>query len=502
VVATLRIVSVNDVYSLESLPRLSSLVQRYRGEADVVTLVVVAGDFVAPSLLSSLDAGRAMVDCFNDIGVTHVVLGNHEDDIPTTELHGRIAELDAKWLSTNVGFDAKMIRRDIVDVGGRHVGLLGVVMGDPAIYRNAPFGGAPMEAPSVAVLREARALLGEGCACVVPITHQSIEDDRALARAQTDPPFPVIVGGHEHTPFLERIASGTWIVKAGVDATAAVITELTWDERGKLTTTARLEPVAGYPEDAALRARVDRHMTKVHDIESASLVMLGPDEGLSSMGTRVKQTSLGALLCSRIRDALGADACLFNGGGIRGDRDYRTHFTYGDLKTEVPFDNEIVVISMPGSVVREAIAASRAHAPSPSGSFLQTCDAPEQDLALDDAREYRVAIVRNLFGGMDHIEPLVRFAREHPEKIPPLGSGRDVKHVLVDAFAVELWRKLGGFDAIDANHDGVLTEPEVAAAITRVTKEAPSHVTAQLLVRALDANADNVISRSELERLK
>lgn len=92
----LRIVSVNDVYSLEQLPRLGSLVRHAR-EVDPADafLVVVAGDFLAPSLLSSLDAGRGMVACLNEIGVTHVVLGNHEDDIPVAELRKRVSELKA-----------------------------------------------------------------------------------------------------------------------------------------------------------------------------------------------------------------------------------------------------------------------------------------------------------------------------------------------------------------------------------------------------------------------
>ena len=91
--ATLRIISVNDVYSLESLPRLKTLVRQQKRDG-TRTLVVLAGDFTAPSLLSSLDAGRGMVDCLNDVGVTHVVLGNHEDDIPGAELHTRIAQLE------------------------------------------------------------------------------------------------------------------------------------------------------------------------------------------------------------------------------------------------------------------------------------------------------------------------------------------------------------------------------------------------------------------------
>lgn len=493
---TLRIVSVNDVYTLENLPRLKNLVRHYRTAPGAnVTLVVLAGDFVAPSLLSSLDCGRGMVDCMNDVGFTHVVLGNHEDDIKTAELHKRIGELQATCISTNLRFDDKAKHHDCVDVGNIRVGLLGVTVVDRNLYRDAPFGGAPSEPANACALREAKRLVEQGCTCVVPITHQSMEDDRALARARMIPQFPVIIGGHEHTPFLEEI-DGTHVVKAGSDAVQAVITEITWP--GPAVTT-RIEPVARYPEDPELRARVDQHMLKVHEIQSATLVLLPPGQKLSSIGSRRQQTSIGTLLCSRMRDALGADFCLFNGGGIRGAHDYEGRITYGDLETEVPFDNEIVVVRMPGRVIREAVLASRSHAPAESGAFLQTDDALDLD-ALDPEREYKVALVRNLLLGMDHIEPLERFAKEHPDKLPPATTGRDVKHVLVDAFAVELWRKLGGFDQIDANHDGKITEPEVAAALARVTAQAPSHVTASLLVHAIDGDGDGSVSPTELER--
>ncbi len=493
---TLRIVSFNDVYSLEHLPRMKSLIRRQLDEnvADV-TLVVLAGDFVAPSLLSSLDAGRGMVDCLDDLGVTHVVFGNHEDDVPTAELHRRIEELRGTWLSTNVQFDPRTKPHDAIDVAGVRVGLVGVVMTERAIYRDAPFGGAPTQPANEAALRERDALVQSGCASVVAITHQPMDEDRALARTEK---FACIIGGHEHTPLLEQIGR-TWIVKAGTDAEAAAITELVWtDPATPPTVTTRLEAVAGYPEDAELRERVDGHMRKVREIQDACLVLLAPGETLSSIGSRRRQTSLGALLCSRIRDALGADACLFNGGGIRGATEYKGRFTYGDLETEIPFDNEIVVVRMPGRVIREAIVASRA---TESGAYLQTDDALHLE-SLDDGREYRVAVVRNLLEGMDHIEPLVRFARANPTRIPPATTGREVKHVLVDAFATELWRKLGGFDEIDLNHDGVLTEPEVAAAIARVTAQAPSHVAAQLLVRAIDTDADARISAAELDRIR
>src|SRR6185369_8678795 len=113
--------------------------------------------------------------------------------------------------------------------------------------------------------------------------------------------------------------------------------------------------------------------------------------------------------------------------------------------------------------------------------------------------DYRVALVRNFFEGMDHIEPLVRFARESPGRIPPSGSGRDVKVLLVDAFSISLWDQLGGFDAVDTNHDGACDADEIAAAVARATSEPASPITVQLLMRALDADHDQRISRRDLD---
>jgi len=519
----LRIVAINDVYSLENLPRLKTLVAHHRAiDAADLTLVTLAGDFVAPSVLSSLDSGQGMVDCLNQIGVTHLILGNHEDDIATEDLHSRIAEANGRILGTNLpSFDAKMHRSDIVEVqqaGGRRVrvGLVGIVMTDRSIYRRDPFGGAEMESPNESALGEAARLMREdGCAVVVPMTHQTIEEDRALALLQRQPPFPVIVGGHEHQVTLEQV-EGTWIVKAGSDAVHAAIVDLTWPtaapDSGDFdfpTVTVRMDDTSHYAEDHELRLRVDRHMAKVKELEGATLALLAPGEVLSSIGTRVRQTSLGELLATRIRDALGADVCVVNGGGIRGSREYRDRFTYGDLKAEVPFDNELVVVRMPGAILREAIRGSRAGAPSESGGFLQVDDGVELDAndrimrlqgkAFEAEREYCVALVRNLLTGLDHIEALAQFGKRYAERVPPEGSGQEIKIVLVNAFAEELWHHLGTFGSIDTNRDGQISENEISEAVGRMKNFPASRVTTGLILHALDADHDGSVSRAEAE---
>jgi len=518
---SLRLLCFNDVYTLENLPRLLNLVRHHR-EHDPAdrTLVTLAGDFIGPSMLSSLDKGRSMMECLNALGVTHVIFGNHEDDIEPSELRQRIAEFTGTWLATNTpSFQPALPAHDIITVqhpAGRavRIGLIGVVMSDETVYRRRPFGGVAIEPQHECAMKKTAQLLSEeGVCCVIPLTHQDLIDDRVLAQAPQPIPFPVVIGGHEHKVYLEQYGS-TWLVKAGCDAIHAAIVDLVWPAEAPTegpdlpTVTVTLDDAAKYPEDVALRTLVNQRMQAVRALEAATLLPLAEGVVLSSIGTRVKQTSVGSLLCTRIRDAVGAEGCLLNGGGVRGNREYRKVFTYGNLKSELPFDNEIVIVPMPGSVLQDAIVSSRSMAPIESGGFLQVDDqivVSESSSALlevagqpfDRDRMYRIAIMRNLMFGMDHIEPLSNYTKQYPSRVPPDGSGRDIKLVLIDAFSVSLWQQLGGFASVDLNHDGRVTDRELSQAVSQLTSEPASPITIDLMMRAIDKDHDGSISEQE-----
>ena len=81
----LRIIQINDVYELDNFPRLKTLIDQHQhtlpynnsncenddegpdstDDRPDVCITVCAGDFLSPSLLSSLDKGRGMVDILN-----------------------------------------------------------------------------------------------------------------------------------------------------------------------------------------------------------------------------------------------------------------------------------------------------------------------------------------------------------------------------------------------------------------------------------------------------
>lgn len=447
-IARLRIGGVNDVYSLRAMPRLVSLVRALRteGSPDRV-LVTVAGDFLAPSLLSSLDQGRGMADCFRALGVTHVTLGNHEDDLELDDLRARLSELGAVVLLTNVhGARVVSVPHDVVEVAGMRVGLVGAVNGDRTLFRRPPFGGADVGPTNESIVREAAALRAQGCVAVIALTHQPLSADRALASLES---VDLILGGHDHEGYVET-THHVPLAKAPMNMAAAVVADVVIDRqsaaRPRVTVSVRLVPTDDYAEDAEMRARVDGHLARVHALESQTLLELAPGEALTSIGSRESETSFGRFVCSRLRDTLGAEACLFNGGGLRGNAAHHDRVTYADLREELPFDNEIVVTRMPGAVLRDAIRHSRTTLRG-TGAFLQVDDASLVDDAaelravagasLDPERIYRVAIVRTLCFGLDHIEPLLAFAREHPSAIPPATAGIEVKVALLRALAAK-----------------------------------------------------------------
>jgi 2',3'-cyclic-nucleotide 2'-phosphodiesterase (5'-nucleotidase family) len=534
-VVRLRIVAFNDVYSLENLPRLATLIEEARtvDPADHL-LVTLAGDFLAPSLLSSLDGGRGMVACLNALGITHVCFGNHENDLDLGELRARMTDLSAVWLNANLAsFEASSQPTDVLTIKNRagaevRVGLLGVVLDEPTAYLGVPFGGAAMSPPNATVLRVARALLEEsGCALVIPLTHQTVAADRLLAAEATSLGLevPVILGGHEHAVFQEQIGRA-WLLKAGSEAARAFVVDVALDTTktdSLPSVSVHLRAVANYPETAAVRALVDHHLAPVRALGAAHLCEIPPGAALSSVGTRSRQTSLGTFLCDAFREALAADACVFNGGGIRAAKTYTGCFRYGDLAEELPFNNVVVVASVPGAILQEALTLSRQQAPEEAGRFLQVDSGVVVDEGqvpgtvasrivsiagepFDPLRDYRVASVRELFFGMDNLEPFFRMSRAMPSRVPPNEAGREGKLILVDAFAKALWRSLGTFAQLDRDGDGRVSAAELRAVLAEgpaplgadpVAQDREADATARLVFGVLDTNNDGHISPAE-----
>lgn len=239
----LAIVAINDVYrvtaSAESpeggLARVATLARDLeRHGYDVV--VTLAGDFVSPSLETTLGSGGMhMIEALNAVegepgGSIRVVvsLGNHEFDLKPKDFcpafaaaRFTIVMADQAMLPACEPALTLPVWTDFA-AGGRQVcatGSLGMLA--PEVKS----GAAPTDLATLASTAPA------ACDTRVVLTHQNMADDLRLsdalsASSKGKAPFTVILGGHEHTG-LARVTVSPWVLKAPSDARRAFV--LTWD---------------------------------------------------------------------------------------------------------------------------------------------------------------------------------------------------------------------------------------------------------------------------------
>jgi 2',3'-cyclic-nucleotide 2'-phosphodiesterase (5'-nucleotidase family) len=181
-----RIFHVNDVYVLDNLPALRACVrEESSGIPRRNVMVDLAGDFLGPSLLSSLDHGASMIDVLNRVPVNVVCFGNHEADVPYAAMRRRCDEFKGTWLNSNMpSFEhPNVVAHAEWKLDGnpnRSVALIGLNVGggvDASLYREGAIGGhaakiVPVMDAVDAAVAAARAAFPDAD-CVVPLTHQA-----------------------------------------------------------------------------------------------------------------------------------------------------------------------------------------------------------------------------------------------------------------------------------------------------------------------------------------
>jgi 2',3'-cyclic-nucleotide 2'-phosphodiesterase (5'-nucleotidase family) len=612
---TLRIIAINDVYQLHNFPQLQSLIAQHRldqeeeeGNDDdnndttrttttiCKTIVTCAGDFLSPSLLSSLDKGTSMVDTFHAVGVTHVCLGNHEADVGIEALAARIRQSHFTWLTTNVpnlvnklehvriatknnnnnnnnddendnqntptnpnSWTRKCPLYDIVQVGQRRIALLGLLTDDPSLYQPGAFGDANIE-PVIQTTEEFLQRYNNGnpddaLDLIVPLTHQSISEDRTFCQHFADGTFPIICGGHDHEIYDETIA-GNRIIKTGMDATHAAIIDIQWDSStydgssSSATTTASITakspssssttphinvqiiPTADYAPDTAVQHRIRGHEKILERLQEARIFRIDDwintnihnksHKGVfSTKDNRIGPSTGTTAIATMIRMGMRVPCAILNAGSVRGNRDYeyhhhnQTYFTWSDLKNELPFTLAITAVEIPGHVLEATIAQSRTRAwqsQESSGAYLHGCSNiqfNEDTMKLEYIAGrpfqsncmYLTALPSLLLSGLDDHQPLLEWAQtttgvqpRHCEE-----TGIPAKMLIVSVFSMLLWLQLGSFDDLDKNQDGVVCRTDVKERVLEMYgDEAVADVVVNSIFSVADMSNDGTVTPLEM----
>ena len=426
----LTLLQVNDIYTLDAvddgrrggIARLSTLVKQLRTQ-NPNTLFLLAGDFLAPSVQSTYLKGRQMVAALDAITLDATTFGNHEFDFGPDVLLERMRESRFAWISSNVrdrrtGSAFGGAQRDrIVTLGGIRVGLLGLLL--PETPRTSSPGPDVIFDDPLRVGREAAMQLRlRGAQVVVAITHQDIAADRALGEQAA---IDVIIGGHEHEPLVAE-AGHAIVTKGGSDGRYLVQVDL-W-----LTRDGRLVERSWTFHEVSARIAPDPAVAKLVATYTAQMEHeLGVTIGRTEIALdarrnilRSQETGVGDLITDVMREALGADVALINGGGIRGDRVFPPGpLTRRDVYTLLPFTNTVMKIEITGLALRQSLEHSLAQADNQGGGFLQVSGV---QVSYDGRRAGGSRIVAVEIGGKA-LDPNARYTVAIPNYVANGGDG-------------------------------------------------------------------------------
>lgn len=376
----------NDLYEISArrgqggFAELMTLLKAERAAAQH-SITTFGGDLISPSVMSGLTRGTQMVELMNAIGLDVAVPGNHEYDFGPEVAAQRIGESKFPWLGSNVlgkdGMPADgMAALHTIKAGDFTVGFFGLL--DPQT-ESLSSPGADIRFASVmdTAAASVKQLQEMGADVIVALTHLAMTDDIALARGVKG--IHAILGGHDHDPIV-WLAGGVPIIKAGYDARhlGALDLSVEWVEsRGKkklqVVPAWRLTSTAGVAADPGIKAIVDGHNAKLDkDLNVAvgeTKVMLDSQRA----SVRTGETNFGNLIADAMREGVGADIAIANGGGIRGDRTYDagTVLTRKDVLTELPFGNVTVLLELSGADVLAALENGVSQVEEKAGRFPQ-----------------------------------------------------------------------------------------------------------------------------------
>ncbi|MDA8127069.1 MAG: 5'-nucleotidase C-terminal domain-containing protein, partial [Deltaproteobacteria bacterium] len=362
------------------IARLATLIREIRAENSrkgVRTLVLVAGDLLQGTPLSTVFRGEPDVECLNAMGVDAVTVGNHEFDFGLDNFRKLQARATFPFLSANVlekksGLPLCRSFLTIPLADNLAVTIIGVTT-EELLTTTLAANVAPLKVddamPSVREVYEGVRSRGP----VVLLSHSRHRTDQALAAALPD--LAAIIGGHDHillspdqsmgaVPIFQALEKGRYLgrIDLRIDPRSqkAVLVDHAY-----LPITSKIAPdpqvaaiVAGYQEQLGGRFK---------EVIGRAETFLDGERGR----IRYEETALGNFVADIVREYTGAGIALINAGSLRTSIK-EGPVTVEDVFKTAPFANELTVMELTGAEIAAVLQRSvRGFRGDSDGGFLQ-----------------------------------------------------------------------------------------------------------------------------------
>ena len=435
------LLQLNDVYEISSIQggkfggmsRVETVHQELL-EKNKNTLLVMAGDFLNPSLIGTMKyngariRGKQMIEVMNAMNFDVAAFGNHEFDLSKKDLQARMDESIFPWISSNVfnrtkdsiiPFNQELnglqtpikgsFIKEMSDNDGTNIkiGFISVCIPsnpkDYVLYKEM-FSSIQKEYESIKNKVDV----------VIGLTHVKIEHDREIARLLPD--IPLIMGGHEHDHKNEMIGN-VKITKADANAKSAYIHSITYNKNTKESQVSSVLKIIDTTivDDNKVKLVVEKWMKIMNSqiakiVENPYDIIYTTETSLDGRDIPIRsiQTNLGNLIAKSMAFSYGnkVDCSLVNGGSIRIDDQLVGDINSVDIFRVLPFGGPVLKVRLKGSLLKKVLEYGNAAAG--TGAYLQRSSIDFNDTlfsinnsTINPSKIYTIAISDYLMKGFD-----------------------------------------------------------------------------------------------------
>jgi 5'-nucleotidase / UDP-sugar diphosphatase len=342
-----------EVGGIARIAYLVDEIERENNSKGVKTFILIAGDILQGTPMSTVYKGKPDVESFNLIGVDAMTVGNHEFDFGLENFLSLKNMAQFPIISSNIIY--KESKEPLCDPSasfdlGENIKL--TVIG--ATTKELLVTTKPTNVTKLDVfdpLEKVSELFekAKDNGPVVLLSHSRHETDRALAEAV--PGLLAIIAGHDQilfsprresagVPVFEAFEKGKYLGRLDIEIDRTT-------KKAKIAGSEYIPVSADVPKDKEVDELVTRYSSQLDDkfkeVIGKSAVFMDGERGR----IRYEETNLGNFTADILREYSGADMALINAGSLRASID-EGPVTVEGVFNAMPYSNEIVTTQITG----------------------------------------------------------------------------------------------------------------------------------------------------------
>ncbi len=361
------------------MARLAALIRKERAE-HANLLVLHGGQTLAPSVLAFYDQGAHIIDLLNGLGIDAMAALNREFHHGDDRLMTRAFEAGFPLVTTNAvdratGRPLDGLEEAVILKAGPY--RIGVLAATPMLTRETTRAPRTEFRDPVAALKaRTAALRAEGVDLVVAMTGSAGDTHRTVVAAQ---PTDIVlyqdrgraIGVEYDGRFLSATVApqAAWVLALDITidrkAEGRNPPRLVWSPEIRVLDSALVTP------DPEMDVRAKAYAARLDSMLSMEVGRLDGVIDTRREAVRTGENAFANAVVDTLRTALDADVALFNGGGIRGDRQYAAGvlLTRRDIYTELPYHDVGVVLDVTGQQLWDTVESGVAGVEQTQGRF-------------------------------------------------------------------------------------------------------------------------------------